>query len=62
MTIEFERHELRALTLLPIAELPPYCADFTAACRVGKTLTVHMATLPWNNLHQLNLERSLSKL
>lgn len=38
MTIEFERHELRELSLKPIRDLPGYSADYSVACRTGSVI------------------------
>lgn len=38
MTIEFERHQLRELSLKPIPRLPGYSADYNVACRTGSVI------------------------
>lgn len=60
MTIAYERQELRVLALMPIRQLPPYEADFTVACRVGKAVAAHTLG-PWSGYLQLSLEVTLSE-
>ena len=60
MTIQYERQEMRILALMPIRELPPYEADFNAACRVGKAVAAHTLG-PWTGYLQLSLEVTLSE-
>jgi hypothetical protein len=61
MTTQYERQELRILMLKPIRHLPPYAADYTVACRVGKAMAAHVCREPWNAGMQKSLEASLSR-
>jgi hypothetical protein len=60
MTSAYERQELRIPALMPIRELPPYEADFNAACRVGKAVAAHTLG-PWSGYLQISLEVTLSE-